>query len=163
MIVHYITAHPEEPTLRITPSTEKFGAVITDVSPDLRELTDVEQDQIRAAFAVHGLLVFRAGREIAIEEQIAASRVLGTLIDQAAQGQCWFNITNLGGGYDGPLCFHADFSNSEGLLTGACLYASACRTARPQQCSPTPARHTQTCRPTSAPGSKVSGRHMRRR
>lgn len=100
------------------------GAVVTDLPGDFRDLSPDERTALCDGFDTFGLLVFR-GREMPVEEQMALCAELGTLIDQAAQGQGWFNITNLGGGYAGKLCFHADFSNSRGLLTGASLYASA--------------------------------------
>lgn len=99
------------------------GAVVTDLPADLRDLAPGESEMIRAAFAEYALLVFR-GREIEVEEQLALGAELGTLIDQAGEGNWWFNITNLGGGYDGQLCFHADFTNTPGLLTGAILYGA---------------------------------------
>lgn len=109
--------------MKVTLNTERFGAVVTDLPADLRDMTPADQRQLKDAFTEHGLLVLR-GRPITTAEQISFSSTLGTLIDQAGQGDYWFNLTNLGGGYDGPLCFHADFSNNQGLLSGACLYAS---------------------------------------
>ena len=102
----------------------KPGAMITDLPHDFTAASSAELDQVRAAYGEYGLVVFR-GRELAIEEQLAICASLGTIVEQAGAGRSWFNITNQGGGYDGKLCFHADFSNTDHLLTGASLYASA--------------------------------------
>ena len=107
----------------ITPVVGSPGAVVTDLPTDFQNLSVDDREVIRNAFAKFALLVFR-GREISVEEQMAVGSELGCLIDQAGQGKWWFNITNMGGGYDGELCFHADYSNSPGLLTGAILYGS---------------------------------------
>lgn len=98
--------------------------MVTDLPDDFTNAPAASLSSMRAAFEEHGLLVFR-GRELAIEEQIAICASLGAIVEQAGSGRSWFNITNRDGGYDGRLCFHADFSNTESLLTGASLYASA--------------------------------------
>ena len=110
--------------MRIEALDGPAGALVTDLPADLTALSADDAAALRCAFDEFGLLVLR-GRPMSVEEQMAVCSNLGTIIDQAANGRSWFNITNQGGGYDGKLCFHADFSNMEGLLTGASLYASA--------------------------------------
>lgn len=109
--------------MKVTGMNHSPGALVTELPGDLTTASPAELDLIGAAFREYGLLVFR-GRELAVEEQIAICAGVGSIIDQAGNGKGWFNITNRDGGYDGELCFHADLSHNQHLLTGASLYAS---------------------------------------
>lgn len=109
--------------MKIASLGDNLGGIVLDLPIDFTHLSLPDRDAIAEAYDEYGLLLFR-GRELSVDEQIAICNITGKVVDQAGNGKNWFNITNLGGGYEGRLCFHADYSNTENLLTGASLYAS---------------------------------------